>query len=416
MTMPSHTASESPPELKRTLSLPMLTLYGLGTTIGAGIFVLLGAVAAEAGYSAPMAFIVASFLAGATALSFAELSSRFPLSAGEAVYIKVTLDSDRLAMITGFLVITVGTISSAAIASGFVGYLDVLIDLPDWLVLIVLVATLATVAVWGIAESVTVAAIFTVAEIGVLAVLVGAGAEHIVDPAHLARSFVVPLEASLWIGILSATVVAFYAFIGFEDMVNVAEEVRDVERVMPRAIILTLIGTLVIYVAVSLVATGALGPDRLADSSAPVADVFEEVAGGYSRTASLIALISVINGALIQIIMASRVLYGMAKMGAIPPAMGAVHPVTHTPVRATLLVSGTVLFLALLLPIESLARITSFFALIIFSMINFGLIRWKLRNRGADGFNVPMIVPVVGGVGSAGLVLYQLVISIAGAV
>ncbi|MBT6442650.1 MAG: amino acid permease, partial [Alphaproteobacteria bacterium] len=145
-------------QLKRALNLPLLTLYGLGTTIGAGIYVLIGAVAGSAGGSMWISFLLASLLAGLTALSFAEMASRYPSSAGEAVYTYEGLGSRKFATLVGLSVALTGIISSAAIARGFIGYLSTLIEAPDWLILIVLIATLGGLAAWGIAQSVLAAA------------------------------------------------------------------------------------------------------------------------------------------------------------------------------------------------------------------------------------------------------------------
>ena len=214
------------PELKRTLSLAQITFYGLGTILGAGIYVLVGKVAGTAGLYAPLAFVVAALLAGLTGLSYAELAARHPKSAGEAVYVQDGFRWRPLSMLVGFLIILTGIVSAATIANGFVGYLHVFIDVPDWLAITLLVLALGALAAWGIAESVMAATAITLVEVGgLLLVLAVAGGSFADLPARLPE-LIPPFEVPVWQGILLGAFLAFYAFIGFEDMANVAEEVR----------------------------------------------------------------------------------------------------------------------------------------------------------------------------------------------
>ena len=142
--------SDPPTTLARTLTLPMLTMYGLGTMVGAGIYVLIGEVAGRAGLYAPMSFLVAALIAGFTGLSYAELSSHLPQSAGEAAYVRHAFNRRSLATLAGLAVVATGVVSSATIANGFVGYLAVFMDAPAWLVICVFVVVLGVVAGWGI--------------------------------------------------------------------------------------------------------------------------------------------------------------------------------------------------------------------------------------------------------------------------
>lgn len=404
-------ATDVPPGLKRSLSLGMLTLYGLGTTIGAGIFVFVGKVAGIAGVHAPLAFLVASLLAGLSAFSFAALSRRFPESAGEAAYVREGLRSQQLARLVGLFVVVTGIISSAAIVNGVTGYIAALVALDPALSVVIVVGSIIVIAAVGIGTSVTVAALISLAEIGALIVVIGAGL-HAKGTAALAPSLpVVPLSLAGWAAVLSAAVLAFYAFIGFEDIVNVAEETQDAERTLPRAILLTLVFTLLLYVSVALVAGAIVPAETLAASGAPLVLVFERATGLSGDVLATVATISVLNGALIQTIMASRVLYGMGRRGMIPAALGRVNARTRTPLIATGVVGGTILVLALALPIESLARTTSFFALSIFVLVNLSLIA-LLRREGA-GVSVQLL-PALGVAASTGLLAFQLWEALAG--
>lgn len=394
--------------LRRALNLPLLTLYGLGTTVGAGIYVLVGEVAGLAGYLAPLAFLVAALLAGVSALSFAELSVRFPFSAGEAIYVREGFGSNRLAVLVGLLVISAGVVSSAAIVNGFVGYFQRLADIPGWAALVLIVAALGLIAIWGIAESVTIAALVTVIEIGGLAVILVVAGDNLATLPEVAAQIHSPLSWDVLAGVLSGGVLAFYAFIGFEDMVNVAEEVKDVRRVLPRAIILTVLVTTVLYVSVSLVAVLTIPPVELAGSKAPIADIYHAATGKPATLITLVSIVAVLNGALIQIVMAARVLYGLANKGLLPACFATVNPRTRTPLVATAIVSTVILVLALSASLLSLAQTTSLITLSIFALVNLALVRIKLRlpKPHPDAF-LPLWVPIVGCIVSAGFALYQ---------
>lgn len=396
--------------LSRRLNLPLLTFYGLGTTIGAGIFVLIGKVAGRAGMLAPISFLVASLLAAFTAFSFAELVARYPRSAGEAIYVREGFRSRRLALAVGLMVALAGTVSSATIVNGAIGYINEFVTVPDTVGIVLVLALLAGLAAWGIGQSVMAASLFTILEIaGLLLVIWVARAGFGELPAR-AGEMLPPLDAAAWIGIMSGAMLAFFAFLGFEDLVNVAEESQDVTRTMPLAIFLTLLITAVLYMAVSIVAILTVAPAELAASSAPLAMIYERGTGGGAEIVSAIALFAVLNGALIQMIMASRVIYGLADQGELPAVLAWVHPRLRTPLAATGVVAGVVLVLALGIPLERLAELTSVIVLVVFSLVNLALVLVKRRREPAPpGVRVyPMWIPVVGFAVSAGFLAAQL--------
>ena len=396
------------PRLKRALNLPLMTLYGLGTTIGAGIFVLIGEVTAVAGAFTPWAFICAAILTGFSALSFAELCARYPKSAGEAVYVYEGLKSRGISTLTGILVAAVGITSSAAITVGSVGYLQEFIGLPPAILILLVILVIGSAAAWGIQESVTIAAALTLLEIGALIAVIWGGRDIIVSLDTRWRELVPGFGMSEAVYILSGSILAFYAFVGFEDMVNVAEEVNDPQRTMPRAIVLTLIVTMLLYGGVSIVATLGLPAEQLAGSPAPMAYIFRETTGASSTTISLIGIFAVLNGALIQIIMVSRVLYGLANRGQLPEILARIDPRTQTPLYATILTTLVVLCLALWFPLVMLARTTSATVLVIFAFVNLSL--WRLKRSppaNSSIFVVPRWVPGLGFLISAALAVLQ---------
>lgn len=397
--------------LKRSLSLPLLTLYGLGTTIGAGIYVLVGKVAGVAGMLAPISFLVASVLAGLTALSFSQLVVRFPRSAGEAVYVDQAFGRPALTMAVGLSVVLIGLVSSAAIVSGAVGYLQNIVAVPGWLIVLVTVAFLTIVAIWGITESVLLASVATVLEIGGLVVIVwlGRDAFSVETISTVAARPSGDISFGM-LGVLSGAILAFYAFIGFEDMVNVAEEVRRPERIFPRAIAITLVVTLIVYTAVSWVAVSTMPVEELGVSTAPLSDIFIRLTGWPTLAIDGLAVIAVLNGALVQIIMASRVLYGLGRQGSLPAVFASLSSRTLTPVFATGISAAALLTLAYAFPLEFLARFTSMVTLLIFATVNLALVR---LNVSADGvrpnFLLAFVLPSLGFVCCLAFVVFQLV-------
>ena len=398
MSDPNH------PALSRRLNLPLLVFYGLGTTIGAGIFVLVGRVAGRAGMAAPVSFLAASLLAAFTAFSFAELVARYPRSAGEAIYVREGFRSHRLALIVGLMVALSGMVSSAAIVNGSVGYLQEFLAMPRGAGIILILALLTALALWGIGESVTAAAIFTVLEIGGLLLVIWAAKGSLAELPARGAELIPPADAGTWIGITAGAMLAFYAFLGFEDLVNVAEETRDVTRTMPAAILLTLGVTTILYVLVATVSVLTVTPDELAQSGAPLAFVYERATGGPSGIISGIAVFAVLNGALIQMIMASRVIYGLADQGELPAGLARVNARTHTPVLATILVAAIILVLALFFPLDILAETTSVIVLIVFATVNLALILIKRRGAAAPkGVRTyPVWIPAIGFTASTG--------------
>ncbi|MEZ5560239.1 MAG: APC family permease [Pseudomonadales bacterium] len=401
--------TESAPTLKRALNLPMLVLYGMGTTIGAGIYALVGEIAGVAGDGAPFSFLIASIIAGFTACSFAELAGRYPRAAGAALYVQQGFGDPRLGLVVGLLVVLAGVVSSAALVNGFTGYLQEFVPVQRGLAITGIAMLLGGVAIWGIAESVTAAALITIVETGGLLLVVVVGADAFAALPERWVDFLPGSATAPWAGAFLGVSLAFYAFIGFEDMVDVAEEVKDVQRVLPLGILLTLGFTTLIYLLLMVSALLALPPQDLAQSSAPLALLYQHHTGQTPLVIGVIALFAIINGALIQIIMASRVLYGLASRGQLPGALSRVSAVTRTPVLATLIVTGLIVVLALLGRLGGLAATTSVIMLSIFTLANLALWRIKARGRAPAGvIEFPRWFPLVGALLSAGFVLREL--------
>jgi amino acid transporter len=395
--------------LKRAFSLPLLTFYGLGTIIGAGIYVLTGAVVANAGMLAPLSFLLASLLAAASAFSYAELAARFPLSAGEAVYVQRAFGRPSLARLVGLLIVMTGVVSTATLLNGFVGYARLFVDIEPWLAIVLVLAMLLGVAMWGITQSAWVAMLSTLVEMGGLVVVFAVASPSLQTlPEHWGE-LMPSWDMTVWIGVITGAFIAFYAYNGFEDIVNVAEEVQQPGRNLPLAVLLSLGVASLLYMAVALVVVLQVPVAELAESDAPLALVYERATGHSPLVIGLVSLAAVINGALIQIIMASRMLYGMASQGWLPEVLATVHPLTRTPLFATALIGIVTLVMALWLPLVTLAKLASFIILIVVSMVNLSLLRVKRGDPRPAGIMVfPRWVPVAGFIFSVSFILFQL--------
>ena len=401
--------AETQSKLKRDVGLVLFVLYGVGNIIGAGIYVLVGQVAGEAGVLAPFAFVVAALIAGISGLSYGELGARYPLSAGEAVYVYKAFNLRSLSLLVGLLIAAAGLVSAATMARGFVGYFNVFFDIPDWPVILTLIVVLTAVAIRGIADSARLAAVLTLIEAGGLLWIVFAAAPTTAQLSELQTADFVPLSPDAWRGVFGGAFLAFFAFIGFEDMVNIAEEVKQPEKTIPRGIILSFLISTALYLLVAFVCITVLPASTLALSDAPLADVYTSATGRSAAAISVIGLMAVVNGALTQIIMASRIFYGMSRQGWLPQFLAEVSPSTHTPVRATLIASVLVLLLAVSLPLVKLAATTSAMVLGVFVMINVSLLRIKQLDPAPAGVRaLPLAVPLLGAVASALILLVSI--------
>lgn len=396
-------------ELKRTIGLSLLLFFGLGNILGAGIYVLIGKVAGEAGMYVPLAFFTAFVVASFSAFTYSELSARYPLAAGEAVYIDEGFHISALSRVTGLLIACSGMVSAATIAHGFYGYFYTFVQLPELVVVAGLILALGAVTIWGISESVGTAASLTVIEVFGLLLIIWAGRGVLADlPAHT-EVLVPPMHYPALAGIVLGSFLAFFAFIGFEDMVNIAEEVQNPQRNLPAAILLALLIATLIYALVAIVAVASVDLETLVLSKAPLADVLAATSSIDPRIISFISMIAIVNGALIQLIMASRLFYGMANKGWLWQPLSKVNARSQTPVAATVLVVMITLGLALWFPLETLAKGTSYLVLIVFALVNAALVLIK-RSRPAPAgvLNNPLWVPVTGFITCVCLVVFQL--------
>lgn len=377
--------------LARKISLPLLTFYGLGTILGAGIYVLIGEVTLRAGPYSSISFIVAAVIAAITAYSFARLSSLIPKSAGEAAYAFAAFKIPSVSALVGIAVVIVGTVSAATMVRGFAGYFSAVIQIPDLIIILSIIVFITVFSVWGISQSLLVATFITIIEvIGLLFVIYA-----VIDLNEL-KNYNPPEATSVLNNgsvIFYAAFISFYAYIGFEDIVNIAEETIDPSKVVPLAIILSLALSTLIYVALSIACTLFIPSDVFSSSSAPLVSIIEFK--GYDPTAmAIISMIAIINGALVQLIMAARVLYGMAKQNVFISIFKKVNEKTRTPIIATITVAVLITFLATSFNLVTLAELTSTVTLIVFITVQASLLFLPKSKYKKTKFDI--ILPISG--------------------
>jgi amino acid transporter len=262
-------------------------------------------------------------------------------------------------------------------------------------VVAIIVLALGAVSIWGVLESVLLASLFTLIEIGGLfAIIVLGFAEGL--PIGTSLFAIPPADATVWSGIGFASLLAFFAFIGFEDLTNMAEETVAPESTMPVAMAVTLAATTLLYMLVAAVAVTSVPAAELAASNAPLSLVFTKIASVSPATISLIAIVATLNTILAEMTMATRVVYGMARQGDLPAHFGFVHKRTSTPVLAAAVVIVATFLLTLLVPFIELAEVTSVFTLTVFILVNLALVRIRLRDGPGPHLRVPLWMPIAG--------------------
>ena len=357
-------------ELKRHMGLFHLTMYGVGLTLGAGIYVLIGEAAGFAGNSMWISFLLGSIVAIFAGLSYSELTALFPKAAAEYTFVKNAFKNNFFAFIIGWLTAITSMIVAATVALGFAGYFTQFVELPIIVIAIILIGILSLVNFIGIKESSWANTVFAIITAGGLMLIIFLGFST--EPIESINYVETPNGIT---GIILAFVLIFFAFIGFEDMANVAEEVRKPHKTIPRAIILSIIITGVIYILVSMSIVRILNWEELASSSAPLADAAHNILGvNGGLTLSAVALFATASTVLITLVAGARILYGMAKSNSLPQFLGKVHSKTKTPWIAVIGILITSVGFAFVGDIVIIANITVFAVVITFAVINLAVI------------------------------------------
>jgi basic amino acid/polyamine antiporter, APA family len=393
-------------ELRRAISGRMLLVFIVGDILGAGIYALVGEVGGRVGGAIWAAFALALLLALFTAFAYAELVTKYPHAAGAALYVNKAFRRPFLTFIVAFAVMCSGLASAATLARAFGGdYLSEFVDLPVVLVGLAFIAVLALVNLRGIKESVQLNVGLTLIEVaGLLLVVVIAVAALLDGAGEPSRALEFTEDESVPLALMGGAGLAFFALIGFEDSVNVAEETEDPRRAFPRALFGGLLIAGAIYLAVTVVASMVVPTGRLADSSGPLLEVVQ--VGPLSMSTQVfaaIALFALANGALINMIMASRLVYGMSREGILPGAFGRVHRARRTPWSAILFTALVAAALVVSGDLSDLADTTVLLLLLVFAAVNVSVLVLRRDRVGHDHFRAPSALPVVGAVVSLAL-------------
>ena len=392
------TATEAAPGLDRAISKNMLLVFVVGDVLGAGIYALVGEVGGRVGGAIWTAFAVALLLAVFTAFAYAELVTKYPQAAGAALYVNKAFRLPFLSFMVAFAVMASGITSAATLATAFGGdYLEAFVSLPTALVGIVFLLVVALINARGIKESVRINLVLTGIEVaGLLLVVIVALAAIADGQGDAGRAFEFKEGESVVGAMLGGAALAFFALIGFEDSVNVAEEAEDPRHAYPRALFGGLLIAGAIYLVVTVLASIVVPTDVLAGSDGPL----QTVAGTGplavdAKVFSAIALFALANGALINMVMASRLLYGMSNEGILPSALGGVGR-RRTPLLAIAFTTLLAIVLVVTGDLKNLAGMTVTLLLLVFITVNVSVLVLRRDTVAHDHFRTPAWIPVVG--------------------
>lgn len=407
--MSEHNTQRSP--LKRGITPTLLLLFIVGDMIGGGIYALTGEVAAEVGGAIWSAFLLALVLALFTAFAYAELVTKYPRAGGAASYVHRAFNIPLLSFMVTFAVVISGVTSASALAVAFAGdYLSPFVSAPKLLTGFIVIVVIGLINFRGISESVVLNAVFTVIELlGLLLILAAGVAAFMTGQAEPARAFEFKQSADgIPLLVVSGAALAFYALIGFEDSVNVAEETKHPSRSFPRALFGGIAIAGVIYVLVTIVAAMVVPLGQLAGSSSPLLEVIKTGPLDVPvKLFAVLALFALANGALINMIMASRLIYGMGDQGVMPGVLAKVHKGRQTPWVAIIFTSVIAIGLVATGDVSALASTTVLMLLLAFIAVNISVLVLRREPVEHEHFRTPVFFPIVGIVICVGLLTQQ---------
>ena len=401
---------EEKTKLNRAITGPLLYLFILGDVLGAGIYALVGVLSEEVGGALWAPLIVALLLALLTAGSYAELVTKYPRAGGAAVYAERAFKKPIVSFLVGVSMLAAGVTSAAGLSLAFAGdYLGTFVDIPPVPAAIAFLALVALLNARGIKESVRSNVVMTVIELtGLVIVIVSVAVMFGAGNAQPERIGEFPSGSVPAVAILGGALIAYYSFVGFEVSANIAEEIKDPTRVYPKALFGALATAGVMYILIGLAAAAALPTDELSGSSGPLLAVVEATGLGIpSWLFSLIALVAVANGALLTMIMASRLSYGMAEHGLLPSVLGRVLPRRKTPWVAILFTTAAAMLLTMSGDLASLAETVVLLLLFVFISTNIAVLVLRRDTVEHKHFRVWTFVPVLGAISCVGLLTQQ---------
>ncbi|MDA0174742.1 APC family permease [Solirubrobacter taibaiensis] len=383
--------------LKRVIGPGMLLVFVVGDVLGAGIYALVGVVAGETGGAIWTAFLFATILAIMTAFSYAELVTKYPAAGGAATYVDTAFKIPLLTFVIAFTVMCSGIASAATLSKAFAGdYLAEFVELPVVLVAIGFLLVVALINFRGISESIKLNMVLTTIEVLGLVIIVVIGVAALANgDGDAGRNLDFPEGENVALAIVGGAALSFYALIGFEDAVNVAEETKDPARNFPKALFGGLLIAGVIYLLVTFTASMVVPTQQLTESDGPLLEVVREGPLGVpTKLFAGIALLAVANGALINMIMASRLVYGMSVRGVVPRIFDKVHSGRHTPIAAIIFTTGLAMLLATLGDLSDLAGTTTTLLLFVFATVNVAVLVLRPDEGKHPHFRAPSVIPV----------------------
>lgn len=386
------------PALKRAVTGPMLLLFILGDVLGAGVYALAGTIAGEVGGAIWVPLLIALCFAMLTAGSYAELVTKYPHAGASAVFAGKAFKSPLISFLVGFCMLAAGVTSAAGLSLAFAGdYMAPFIDLPPAVVALIFLVVIALLNARGIKESLSANLVMTVIEVsGLLLVIAAAVWFFRSGDGDLSRAVQFKEGVNPAFAVLGAALLAFYSFVGFETSANLAEEVRNVRTVYPRALFGALLIAGAIYMGVGIAAATVMPIEQLVHSSAPLLEVVKASHLGIPpQLFAFIALVAVANGALLTMIMSSRLAYGMSRQGLLPDALSRVLPQRRTPWVAIVATSVVAIILTLTGSLATLAETVVLLLLFVFISTNLAVLALRRDVVDADHFRVPTWVPVL---------------------
>lgn len=392
-------------KLARHLGFGALVIYGIGDVLGAGIYSLAGKVVGLAGPAAWLSFLLAAIVAIITGLSYAELSSRMPVAAGAVAFTRRAFNHPLIGTLVGVLVLSTGFTSAATITVAFSEYFYQLVSLPPPLVQLFFILLFSFLSFWGIRESSRVNMVLTSVEfLGLVAVIiVGLMLMKTGDVSQFLNTspFTKGIDP-----IFAGLTIAFFAYMGFEDLCNLADEAKDPGRDIPRAIMIAIGVSTVLYMTVTLVLQITIPQEKILDAEAPLLLIFTHLNLPWiAEVFAIVAMLAIANTGLANLIMASRLLYGMATEGLLPTSIGKVHKSRLTPWVGVLITAAATTLLVYTGGLKILAQTTSLLILIIFFTVHLSLLKIKYEKQKHAGFKIPLIFPLLGCLSCLGLIV-----------
>ncbi|GAA1403749.1 MULTISPECIES: APC family permease [Oerskovia] len=391
------TTSPSTP-LNRSVGGRLLYVFILGDVLGAGVYALVGEMAGKVGGAVWLPLLVALGLSLLTAGSYAELVTKYPAAGGAAVFAERAFKVPIVSFLVGFCMLAAGVTSAAGLSLAFAGdYFGSFVDLPVVPVALVFLLLVAALNARGIQESLRANVAMTAIELsGLVLIVVLAAVVLTRGDASPGRALEFAEGTTPALAVLSASLIAYYSFVGFETSANLAEEVKDVRRVYPRALFGALITAGVVYVAVGVAAVAVAPPEQLAGSTGPLLEVVKVADVVPERVFAVVALVAVANGALLTMIMASRLTYGMARQGLLPAGLARVLPGRRTPWVAIIATTAVAMGLVFTGDLGALAETVVLLLLVVFISTNVAVLVLRKDTVEEGHFRVATIVPVLG--------------------